>query len=72
MDSTLQIEKMSVADKIKTMELIWDDLCRTSELISSPDWHQSVLREREEKVAQGSGQFTDWSAAKEKIRTSVK
>ncbi|MCF6291732.1 MAG: addiction module protein [Desulfobacterales bacterium] len=72
MESTLQIDKMTVSDKLKTMELIWDDLCRTSEQIPSPGWHEKILRTREERITQGTAQFSDWMEAKEKIRTSVK
>ena len=72
MEPALQIDKMTIAEKLRIMELLWDDLCRTPEQIPSPDWHEEVLRAREERITQGNAEFTDWTEAKEKIRTAVK
>ena len=72
MESALQIDKMTVSEKPRIMGLIWDDLCRTPAQIPSPDWHEKVLRTREDRIKQGDAQMTDWPEAKEKIRASVK
>jgi hypothetical protein len=36
MEANLPLEKMSIAEKIRTMEIIWDDLCRKADRLSSP------------------------------------
>jgi hypothetical protein len=72
MKSDLQIDKMTVSEKLQAMELIWDDLCRTPEQIPSPGWHEEILHAREERILQGDARFSDWPEAKEKIRSSVK
>lgn len=71
MEITLQLEKMSVGEKILTMEAIWDDLCRTADSIQSPDWHESVLTERDNKIVNGEDEFVDWTRAKQIIRDKV-
>lgn len=71
MSITLQLDQMSVGDKIRTMEYLWDDLCRRAE-VSSPPWHNETLLEREQDVLSGNAKFIDWDVAKEKIRDSLR
>lgn len=71
MEITLPLEKMSIKEKIQTMETIWDDLCKKAGSISSPDWHGKVLHEREKRVKDGNEKFVDWEEAKKNIRNSI-
>lgn len=68
MGLALQLDKMTVRDKLQALEEIWDDLCRSAEAIPSPLWHADVLRAREKRIRQGASRFTDWTEAKRKIR----
>jgi hypothetical protein len=61
------LEKMSIEEKIRIMEAIWDDLRRKAESISSPSWHEEVLKEREAGIKKGGEEFIDWSSAKRNI-----
>ena len=67
----LSIEQMTTAEKIRTMEDIWDDLCHHAAEVPSPSWHQDVLSQREESVSKGTGVFTDWETAKKRIRETI-
>lgn len=71
MSIALQLEQMSIEDKIRTMEYLWDDLCRRAE-VSSPQWHNEILLERERDVLAGNAKFIDLDVAKEKIRDSLR
>ncbi len=71
MDINALLKEMSSEEKIRTMETIWDDLCREADLITSPSWHRDVLHEREEQVKEGSASFIDWEKAKKDIRDTV-
>jgi hypothetical protein len=71
MEITLALEQMSIEEKIRTMETIWDDLCKKADSISSPAWHNDVLTEREEQIKNGNAEFMDWNKAKEHIRNEV-
>lgn len=71
MASTLSLEKMSVEEKLQAMESLWDDLCNKAGGMSSPDWHEDVLAEREAMQKRGDDQFDDWEAAKRNIRNKV-
>jgi hypothetical protein len=68
---SLRLDKMTIADKILTMESLWDDLCRRADGIASPTWHHDVLNEREQGVLAGDASFCEWESAKTKIREST-
>jgi hypothetical protein len=71
MGFTLSVEKMSIEEKIQTMETIWDDLCSRADSISSPPWHAKVLNDRENGISQREDVFIDWKNAKKKIEDSI-
>ena len=72
MSVALPLEKMSLADKLETMETLWEDLSRHAGDIAVPDWHYEVLAERETAVREGTESFIDWETAKDQLRNSVK
>lgn len=63
----LEIERMSLEEKLGAMEALWDDLCRREEDVPVPQWHKDLLDERERLVQQGKARFLDWEAAKKLI-----
>jgi len=67
MDVSLPLEQMTIEEKIRAMEKIWDDLCKKADSLSSPSWHKDVLHQREEKIKNGEDQFMDWEKAKKHI-----
>ncbi|MBI4690289.1 MAG: addiction module protein [Nitrospirae bacterium] len=67
----ISIDQMSVAEKIRTMEVIWDDLCHHAAEMQSPSWHLDVLLQREESISKGTESFTDWETAKKRIREKL-
>jgi hypothetical protein len=71
MANTLPLEKMSVEEKLRAMELLWDDLCGRVEGVQSPAWHEDVLAQREEMHERGEDRFEDWEAAKRRIRNDA-
>jgi len=64
----IQLNKMTISDKLRALEDIWDDLRRTPDEIPSPSWHADVLRARERRIREGKSQFKDWTDAKRRIR----
>ena len=71
-EPALPLDRMTTADKLRALELIWEDLCRTPKDMPSPSWHADVLQARENRIREGSPHFTDWAEAKHKVRDSVK
>ncbi len=68
MTITLDLDTMTVADKLKAMETIWNDLLRSAEKIPSPAWHGDVLRARALRIREGQSSYADWAAAKRRIK----
>jgi len=72
MGVALKLDEMSLADKLQTMETLWDDLCNHVQDVAVPEWHHEVLAARETDLRDGKEHFSDWESAKEAIRGAVK
>ena len=66
MSTTLELDSMSVEEKLEAMEALWADLCG-AEAIPVYDWQRELLDERERMIEEGSAKFSDWEEAKERI-----
>jgi hypothetical protein len=51
------IQKMSVTERLRTMEQLWDALAREESKVPSPEWHGKVLAERKARVERGEAKF---------------
>ncbi len=72
MSIELPLEKMTLADKLESMELLWADLARRPTDLPSPTWHKEVLEERRQLVTAGKLKFLDWDAAIADLREEVR
>jgi len=68
MSNSINIESMTIEEKIQTMESIWQDLSKTADQSLSPGWHEDILKKREQDINSGNDEFMDWDTAKKKIR----
>ena len=68
MITTIQVEKLSRAEKLQAMEALWDALSRADDEVESPAWHRDVLKETEARVAAGHERIADWETAKRELR----
>ena len=44
---TVDLPKLSFAEKLELMEKLWADLTREEKKLKSPAWHEAVLKDRE-------------------------
>ena len=65
MQTSVDIENLSREEKLQLMHAIWEDLVKNEKQIESPEWHEDVLRETEERVI-------NWPDAKEELRKRFK
>ena len=65
---TLELDKMSQAEKLQAMETLWADLSKDEASVESPSWHGDLLRETEERVSSGLESPVDWTSAKQGLR----
>jgi putative addiction module component (TIGR02574 family) len=67
MAAGLPIDQMTLEEKLRAMEALWDDLCRKPVSIPVPDWQKNLLDERERLVKQGKARFSSWESAKKRV-----
>jgi len=68
MSVELQIERMTLEEKLRAMEALWTNLCLHEEQLPSPPWHERILRDREARVLSGEEKFEDWETVKKQLR----
>ena len=62
---------MSLPEKLRVLEALWDDLGRHDGEMESPAWHEEILRERRERSQAGEAVYSDWEDAKARPRRQV-
>ena len=67
----LPLSELSLEQKLDLMESLWADLAGDDETLQSPDWHEAVLRDREEALAAGKMDISDWERAKRRIKNNI-
>ena len=64
---TLGIERMSFAERLQAMELLWRSLSAEPDKLESPAWHKKVLEKRLAKVEAGKGRFLTLAQVKKRL-----
>ena len=65
-----QIERMSVTERLKVMDQLWDSLNRNDSEIPSPDWHKDVLADRKARAERGEAKFLTLTQLRSRLRSS--
>jgi putative addiction module component (TIGR02574 family) len=68
----LPLDKMTVEEKLMTMEAIWDSLSREPEAVASPPWHGEVLAERLAALERGDMTLLELDEVKRRIREQTR
>jgi hypothetical protein len=63
----IQIDQMTLAEKLRTMETLWDDLCRREADVPVSPWQKAILDERERSIEQGNARFSSSEAARKRL-----
>jgi putative addiction module component (TIGR02574 family) len=63
-----EVSRLSRAEQLQAMELLWASLSKKPEEIQSPEWHGEVLAARKAKVDSGEAQFLSVEQLKERLR----
>ena len=59
MSSQLQIDQLTLAEKLEIMEELWADLSARADGVPIPQWHKDVLNAREQLIESGEAHFDD-------------
>ena len=61
-----ELHKLSVKDKIKVVQSLWDDIAKDQLIDKLPPAHKKILCERIQKIASGKTVFKSWSEVQDK------
>jgi len=53
----LDIKNMTVLERLQAMEELWDSLNHENIEIASPEWHDTVLKNRIQRIENGQAEF---------------
>lgn len=70
MIDSLQIDRMSVSERLHAMDQRWDSLTRDGDEIPSPDWHREVLADRKTRAQRGEAKFLTLDQLTSRLRSS--
>lgn len=65
---TAEIENMTAAERLRTMESLWDAICHDTAEPDSPSWHEDVLSERRKKIESGEAIFISLEETKRRLQ----
>jgi putative addiction module component (TIGR02574 family) len=63
----LEIERMSFAERLQAMELLWRSMAAEPDKLESPGWHKKILERRLAKVEAGKGEFLALAQLKKRL-----
>jgi putative addiction module component (TIGR02574 family) len=65
-----EIERMSIAERLETIEEIWLSLYQKADQVPSPDWHRDVLADRKARAERGEAKFLTLDQLRSRLRNS--
>lgn len=68
----VEIERMSVTERLRAMELLWHSMTREPAKVKSPAWHGKVLAQRLARVESGKGRFLTLPQLKQRLARRAK
>ena len=51
------IKKMSIIERLQTMEALWNSILYEGSEIETPEWHREIVEERKRKMKNGEAEF---------------
>ena len=66
--NTIEISRMTTAERLQTMEAMRDSLIHDNSEIESPEWHEDILTSRKLAIEEGKAEFISIEELKSKHR----
>ncbi len=67
MSIEIPLDTMSVSEKVRLLETVWESLCSKSGDVRSPEWHREVLEARRRRLEDGKATVSPWTEAKARL-----
>lgn len=61
---------MSLAERLRAMEQLWDAVSREAEDVASPEWHREILADRKARAERGEARFLTLAELRTRLRAS--
>ena len=64
-----ELKKMSKAERLQAMEVLWDSMLYENEGIDTAKWHESIIAQRKKMITNGTAKFislTELKASRDK------
>ena len=71
-DLQLRIEKLTPAEKVELMEVLWRDMRKDEAAYETPAWHSQALDDAERLVAEDGAKFSDWDEARDRLQKRIR
>lgn len=65
-------DDLSVDEKVKYLQSLWDRIAADPERIPVPEWHKEVLSERLEERKTASANIRDWEYVRDELKRELK
>ncbi len=66
--SVLNLNNMTTSQKFMALEELWEDLSKNiNDESLTPEWHKSVLKDREKQILRGEAIFENFDDAKQDL-----
>ena len=63
----VDIESLSVPQKLELVDRIWSSLCATPDSVPSPDWHEELIAERLTRLENGEATISSLEDVKKRL-----
>ncbi|MDP3335064.1 MAG: addiction module protein [Methylococcaceae bacterium] len=64
-----ELHNLSAIEKLKIIEALWEDLVSDESSLPNMAWHETELKETEDKFLDGDIEVLDWQQAKKELRS---
>jgi putative addiction module component (TIGR02574 family) len=62
-----ELQKLSITDKLKVMETLWDNITTEYNIENLPKEHQQTIEARLKKINSGKAKFKTWHEVQSKF-----
>jgi hypothetical protein len=67
MIAAAEIERMTLAERMEAMELLWRSISSKPGTVVSPPWHEKVLQKRLARIKAGKAEFLTIAQLKKRL-----
>ena len=66
-----EFQQLSVEEKVKVVQELWDQIAASPESLPVPVWHRAELEKRQREWASSPDPGEDWEIVKKRLREAL-